>query len=79
MCETFNVYPNLNNQTQFSLKKINEIKDYFIAEICEREAVGKRITKCIADFDYFDKTFIFLSATSDGISIASFATIGAPV
>ena len=31
-------------------------------------------------FDYFNKASIFLSATSDGISIALFATaIGAPV
>ena len=28
--------PNLNNQ-QFRLNKINEIKDYFISEIKERE------------------------------------------
>ena len=31
---------NLNNQ-QFRLKKINEIKDYFITEIKERELMRK--------------------------------------
>ena len=70
---------NLDNQ-QFRLNKINEIKDYFIAEIKERELMNKRLRKYIASFDYFDKSSIFLSATSGSISIASFATvIGTPV
>ena len=70
---------NLDNQ-QFTLNKINEIKDYFIAEIKERELMSKRLSKYIASFDYFDKSLIVLSATSDSISIASFATvIGTPV
>ena len=70
---------NLNNQ-QFRLNKINEIKDYFIAEVKERELMSKRLSKYIASFDYFDKSLIALSATSDSISIASFATvIGTPV
>ena len=70
---------NLNNQ-QFRLNKINEIKDYFIAEIKERELMGKRLSKYIASFDYFDRSLIVLSATNGSISIASFATvIGTPV
>ena len=70
---------NLNNQ-QFRLKKINEIKDYFIAEIKERELMSKRLSKYIASFDYFDKSLIVLSARSGSISIALFATvIGTPV
>ena len=56
--------PNSNDQQQFRLNKINEVKDYFIAEIRERELMG----------------LIVLSATSGSISIAAFATvIGAPV
>ena len=35
--ETPNIYPNLNYQQQFRLNKINEIKDYFVAEIKKRE------------------------------------------
>ena len=71
--------PNLNNQ-QFRLNKINEIKDYFITEIKERELMSERLSKYIAFFDYFDKSLIFLSATNGSISIASFATvIGTPV
>ena len=83
--ETPNIYPNLNavplsNQQQFRLNKINEIKDYFVAEIKERELMSKRLSKYIASFDYFDKSLIVLSVTTGSISIASFATvIGAPV
>ena len=70
----------LNDQQQFRLNKINEIKDYFVAEIKERELMSKRLSKYIASFDYFDKSFIILSATAGIISIASFTTvIGAPV
>ena len=83
--ETPNMYPNLSatqlsDQQQFRLNKINEIKDYFVAEIKERELMSKRLSKYIASFDYFDKSLIVLSVTTGSISIASFATvIGAPV
>ena len=47
--ETPNMYPNLNanisNEQQFSLNKINEIKDYFLAEIRERELISKKKKK----------------------------------
>ena len=70
---------NIDNQ-QFGLNKINEIKDYFIAEIKKRELMSKRLSKYIASFDYFDKSLIILSATSGSVSIASFGTvIGTPV
>ena len=57
--ETPNTYPNLNtalsNKQQFRLNRINDIKDYFVAEIKERELMSKRLSKYIASFDYFDK------------------------
>ena len=65
---------NLNNQ-QFRLNKVNEIKDYFITEIKERELMSKRLSKYIASFDYFDKSLIVLSGASGSISIASFETV----
>ena len=88
--ETPNMCPNLsatllsaaplNDQQQFRLNKINEIKDYFVAEIKEKELMSKWFSKYIASFDNFDKSLIVLSVTTDSISIASFATvIGAPV
>ena len=80
MVETHSIYPNLNDQQQFRLNKFNEIKNYFVAEIKEREIMSKRLSKYIASFDYFDKYLIILSAGSGSISIISFATlIGAAV
>ena len=84
------IYPNLSatplraaplsNQQQFSLSKINEIKNYFVAEIKERELLSKRFSKYIASLNYFDKSLIVLSVTTSSISIASFAiVIEAPV
>ena len=56
--ETPNMYPNLsaplniplNDQQHFSQKKINEIKDYFVAEIKKRELMSKRLSKYIASY-----------------------------
>ena len=78
------MYPNLSanasNDQQFRLNKINEIKDYFIAEIKERELLTKNLSKYIASFEYFDKSLIFLSVATGSISLASFVTVaGAPV
>ena len=45
--ETPNMYPNFNanisNEQQFRLNKIDEIKEYFLAEIRERELISKTI------------------------------------
>ena len=78
--DTHNIYlylgVSLSDQQQFRLNKINEIKDYFVAEIKERELTSKRFSKYIASI----VSLIVLSVTTDSISIASFATvIGAPV
>ena len=84
-----NIYPNLNatplsaaplntnisNEQQFRLNKINEIKDYFLAEIRERELFSKNLSKYIASLGYFDKLVNVLSILSGSFSIASFATI----
>ena len=82
------MFPNLSaplsDQEQFKLNKINETKDYFVAEIKERELMNKGLRKYIAFYDYFqvsiDNPFIALSVTTGSISVALFATIiGAPV
>ena len=63
--EARNIYPNLNvtplnadisDGQQFRLNKINEIKDYFLAEIIERELISKNLSKYIASLDSFDKS-----------------------
>ena len=57
--ETPNMYPNLrvtqSNEQQFRLNKINEIKDYFVAEIKERELISKRLSEYILSFYYLEK------------------------
>ena len=79
-CMYPNISANISNDQQFRLNKINEIKNYFIAEIRERELMSKNLSKHIASFEYFDKSLIFLSVATGSISIASFATaIGALV
>ena len=65
----------LSDQQRYRLNKINEIKDYFVADIKERKLMSKRLSKYIDFCDYFDKSLIVLSATSGSISIVSFATV----
>ena len=66
----------LSNQTQFRLEKINKIKDYFIAELREREQISKKHhIKYIVACDYFDKILIVSSATSGGVSIFFFFSL----
>ena len=52
MGETNNMYPNLklklSNEPQFRSNKINEIRDYFAAEIKGRKLMSKRLKKYIA-------------------------------
>ena len=78
-CNSHCMYPNLSattsNDQQFRLNKINEIKDYFIAEIRERELKSKNLSKYIASFEYLDKSLIVLSVATGSISIVSFATV----
>ena len=79
-CMYPNISANISNDQKFILNKINEIKDYFIAEIRERELMSKNLSKYIALFDCLDKSLTVLSVATGSISIASFATaIGAPV
>ena len=81
--KTPNMYPNLSanisNEQQLRLNKINEIKDYSLAQIRKRELTSKNLSKYIGSFECFNKSLIFLSLVTSSISIASFATlIGAP-
>ena len=81
--KTLNMYRNLSanvsTEQQLRLNKINEIKDYFLADIRERELISKNLCKYIASFEYFNKSLIFLSVLTDSISIASFVSvIGVP-
>ena len=70
----------LKDLTKFRLDEINELKDYFNAEIKDRKDIIKKNSKYIVAFDYADKLFITLSASFGTLSIASHATVvGIPV
>ena len=77
--KTQNIYPTLNvnisNEQQFRLNTINEIKDYFLGEIRERELFSKNLSKYIASLDYFDTSLNSLSILLGSISIASIASV----
>ena len=65
----------LKDLTKYRLDEINNIKEYFNAEIKERKNIIKKISKYIVAFDYADKLFITLSAPFGTLSIASYATV----
>ena len=49
--KTPNMYPNLNanilHEQQFRLDKINEIKDYLLVEIREKELISKKLVNIL--------------------------------
>ena len=65
----------LKDLTKYRLDEINNIKEYFNAEIKERKDIIKKISKYIVAFDHAGKLFITLSASFGTLSIASYATI----
>ena len=65
----------LKDLTKYRLDEINNIKEYFNAEIKERKDIVKKISKYIVALDYADKLFITLSASFGTLSIASYATV----
>ena len=70
---------NISNEKQSGLNKINKIKNYFLADIRQRELISKSISKYIASLDHVDKSLNVLSILSGSISIPSSATVfGAP-
>ena len=66
---------NISNEQQLRLNEINETKDYFLAEIRERELISKNISTYFASLDYFHISLNVLSSLSGSISTASFATV----
>ena len=69
----------LNDQQQFRISKIKEIKDYFVTDIKERELMSKIYSKYVVSFYFSDKSLIVLSVTTGSISIPLFAIhTGAP-
>ena len=72
--------PRAKDVTKFRLNEINKIKDYLNSEIKERKDIIKKISKYILAFDYADKLFITLSASSGTLNIVLHVTIvGIPI
>ena len=55
--------PSAKRVTKYRLDEINNIKEYFNAEIKERKDIIRKISKYIVAFDYAGKVFIALSAS----------------
>ena len=71
---------NLSDQTKFRLNEISKIESYFNSEINQRKNASKKLSKYVSAFDYIDKIFIVLSATTGEVCIISHATVvDAPV
>ena len=70
-----NTVSELKDLTKYRLDEINNIKEYFNAEIKERKDIIKKISKYIVAFDYADKLFSTLSASFGTLSIASYVTV----
>ena len=62
---------NLSEQETFWLSEITGIKKYFHQEINQRKLCIKKLSKYATVFNYIDRIIIFLSATTDGVSIIS--------
>ena len=71
---------NLTDQAKITLNKITETGNYLNQEINQRKSCSKKLSKCVAAFDYIDKVLIILSATSGEVCIVSYVSVvGAPV
>ena len=65
----------LKDLTKYRLDEVNNIKEYFNAEIKERKDIVKKISKYIVAFDHPHKVLITLSASIGTLSIASYAMV----
>ena len=65
----------LTDVNKYRLDEINKIRDYFNNEIKERKDTIKKLNKYLVIYDYLDKIFITLSASSGTLSIASYASV----
>ena len=59
---------------QFRLNEINEVKDYFIAKVCEKEKITETLSKYIVVLDYVSKTLLLLTITGAEVFTDSFVT-----
>ena len=67
---------NLTEQTKTRLNNLTKIENYFHQEINQRKLWSKKLNKFVTAFDYIDKILVVLGATSGGVSIISFTSVG---
>ena len=65
----------LTDVNNYRLDEINKRRDYFNNEIKERKDIIRNLNKYLVSFDYLDKIFITLSASSGTLSIASYTSV----
>ena len=69
-----------NISQEFSLKNIDNTRNYFIEEINRNELIIKKHKKVCATLDYIEHFFILGSANNGCISISAFSSlVGIPV
>ena len=71
---------NLNDQAKFILNEISKTENYSNQEINQRKRCSKKLSKYVVTFDYIDKVWIVLSATSGRVLIvSSVGVVEAPI
>ena len=64
-----------NISQEFTLKNIDETRNYFIKEIEQNELMSEKHTKVCATLDSIEHFLILASAVTGCISISAFATL----
>ena len=62
----------LTDQTKFRLYEIKKVENCLITDINQQKVYSKKLGRYVTIFDYINKIFIVLSATTSGASIISF-------
>ena len=71
---------NLNDQAKFILNEISKTENYSNQEINQRKRCSKKLSKYVVTFDYIDKVWIVLSATSGRVLlVSSVGVVEAPI
>ena len=74
------VTPEETMNQEFSLKKIDEIRNYLIEEINRNELMSKKHKKPCRVLNYIDHSFIAISTITGCVSISAFASlVGIPI
>ena len=65
----------IGNTVWFTLSRIKQIHDFFIAEINYRQRISEKLNRYITALYYFDKVFIILPGADNDFSYFLFTTV----